>query len=249
MSDKVLLVTGASRGIGRSIALLAAKDGWAVGVNYASDRGSAEGVVAEIEAAGGRAVAVQSDVSKEAEVIALFDAVAKALGPLRGFVGNAGINLPRADLVDMTAERMARIVEVNLLGAYLCNREAARMMSTVKGGQGGSIVNISSVAARLGSPNEYVDYAGTKGGIDTMTLGLCKELGPVGIRVNAIRPGLIETDIHVAAGDPDRVARASASIPLGRAGRPDEVAEAAVWLLSEKASYVSGAILDVGGGR
>jgi len=249
MSDKVLLVTGASRGIGRAIALLAARDGWDVGVNYATGRAAAEAVVAEIEAAGGRAIAVAADVSDEAAVIAMFDEVSARLGPVTGFVANSGINLPKADLVDMTIERMARIFEVNLLGAYLCTREAARRMSRKRGGAGGAIVEISSLASQYGTPNEYVDYAGSKGGIDSMVIGLSKELGPSGIRINAVRPGLIETDIHVAAGDPDRIARVSASIPLGRAGTPEEVAEAVVWLLSEKASYVSGAFLNVGGGR
>lgn len=249
MKHHVLLVTGGSRGIGRSIAILAGANGWSVGVNYASDQAAAERVVADIETHGGRAMAVKADVSREGEVIAMFDAVTSRLGLLSGFVGNAGINLPRADLVDMTGERMARIFSVNVLGAYLCVREAARRMATSRGGHGGSIVNVSSVAARLGSPNEYVDYAGSKAAVDAMTIGLSKELAPEGIRVNAVRPGLIETEIHIAAGDPDRVARSGAAIPLGRAGSPDEVAEAVLWLLSEKASYVNGALVDVAGGR
>lgn len=249
MTKKVVLVTGGSRGIGRSIALMAGSEGWAVGVNYTSDSKAADEVVAKIKADGGDAISVKAEVSKEADVIAMFDEVTNKLGALTGYVGNAGINLPRSNLVDMTAERMTRIFSVNTIGAYICVREAARRMAVSQGGKGGVIVNVSSVAARIGSPNEYVDYAGSKAAIDAMTLGLSKELGPEGIRVNAVRPGLIETEIHVAAGDPDRIARSASAIPLGRAGSPDEVAQAVVWLLSDKASYVNGALVDVGGGR
>lgn len=247
--NKVLLVTGGSRGIGRATALIAARDGWAVGVNYASNAGPANEVVAEIEAMGGRAVAIQADVANEADVIGMFDAVTKALGPVTALVANAGTNFPPQHLVDMDVERMNRIFSVNLLGTYICAREAARRMTTALGGKGGAIVAMSSVASRLGTPNEYVDYAGSKGGVDSMVLGLAKELGPVGIRVNGIRPGLIDTEFHLTAGDPTRVARASSGVPLGRAGTPEEIGEAAVWLIGEKASYVSGALLDVTGGR
>ncbi len=249
MSNKVLLVTGGSRGIGRSTAMIAARDGWAVAINYASNAGPANDAVSEIQEMGGRAVSVQADIADEASVIAMFDTTTEKLGPITALVANAGTNFPPAHLVDMEAERMSRIFSVNLLGTYLCAREAARCMSTKRGGNGGSIVAMSSVASRLGTPNEYVDYAGSKGGVDSMVIGLAKELGPVGIRVNAIRPGLIDTEFHMTAGDPDRVERASSGVPLGRAGTPDEIAEAAVWLISDKASYVSGAILDVTGGR
>jgi NAD(P)-dependent dehydrogenase (short-subunit alcohol dehydrogenase family) len=249
MVDKVLLVTGGSRGIGRSIALLAAQRGWSVGVNYTAGADAAEEVLARIKGAGGRGAAIQGDVSRENDVIRMFDEITAQLGAPTGLVNNAGINLPRANIVDMTAERMMRIFSVNTVGAYLCAREAARRMSKSRGGQGGSIVNISSVAARMGSPNEYVDYAGSKAAVDAMTIGLSKELGPEGIRVNAVRPGLTDTDIHQAAGDPERIARTASSIPLGRAGSPDEVAQAAVWLLGDDASYVTGALLDAGGGR
>lgn len=249
MADKVVLVTGAGRGIGRSIALGAARRGWSVAINYASDAKAAAEVVSQIQEGGGRAVSLQGDVSHENDVIRIFDEASKALGPLNGLVNNAGINLPRSDFVDMTVERMQRIFSVNILGPYICAREAARRLAKSRGGAGGAIVNISSVAARIGSPNEYVDYAGSKAAIDTMTIGLSKELGWEGIRVNAVRPGLIDTEIHQAAGDPDRIARTARAIPLGRAGSPDEVANAAVWLLSDEASYVTGALLDVGGGR
>lgn len=220
-----------------------------MGVNYTSDARIADEVVAKIETAGGKAFAVKAEVSNEADVIAMFDEVTNRLGALSGYVGNAGINLPKSNLVDMTAERMTRIFSVNAIGAYLCVREAARRMAVSKGSKGGVIVNVSSVAARIGSPNEYVDYAGSKAAVDAMTLGLSKELGPDGIRVNAVRPGLIETEIHVAAGDPDRISRTASAIPLGRAGSPDEVAQAVIWLLSDKASYVNWALVDVGGGR
>mgnify|MGYP001212114424 CR=1 FL=1 len=249
MVDKVLLVTGGSRGIGRSIALLAARHGWAVGVNYTAGAEAAGAVVSRVRENGGRAIAIQGDVSREDDVIRLFDETTAQLGVPTGLANNAGINLPRANIVDMTAERMMRIFSVNTFGAYLCAREAARRMSKSRGGQGGSIVNISSVAARMGSPNEYVDYAGSKAAVDAMTIGLSKELGPEGIRVNAVRPGLTDTDIHEAAGDPGRIARTASAIPLGRAGSPDEVAQAAVWLLGDDASYVTGALLDAGGGR
>src|SRR3954447_7053256 len=247
--SKVVLITGASRGIGRAAARLAGRRGWSVGVNYAGDAEAAPAAEAEVEAAGGRALAVRGDVSVEAEVIAMFDAAQRAFGPLDGFVNNAGVLGPSMPLADMDAERMKRIFDVNVYGAYLCAREAARRLSISRGGRGGSIVNISSAAARLGSPLEYVDYAGSKGAIDTMTIGLAKELGPEGVRVNAIRPGLIETDIHASGGRPDRAATLGVTTPMGRAGMADEVAEAVVWLLGDAASYVSGAILDVSGGR
>ena len=249
MSAKALLITGASRGIGRACALLAAKNGWAVAVNYREDARAADEVVEAIVNGGGRAVAVKGDVALEADVLGMFDAAATALGPLDAVIANAGIVAPTANLVDMSAERMRRIFEVNVLGAYLTAREAARRMSRSAGGTGGSILLMSSAAARLGSPNLYVDYAGPKGAIDTLTFGLSKELGPEGVRVNAIRPGLIDTDIHASGGEPDRAFVLGATAPMGRPGSAEEIAEAAVWLISDAASYVTGAILDVAGGR
>ena len=249
MSAKVLLVTGASRGIGRACALLAAEQGWAVGVNYREDANAADVVVDMIAKAGGRSVALQCDIAVEADVVGMFDAATKALGPIAGVIANAGIVAPTAKLVDMSAERMRRIFEVKVLGACLTAREAARRMSKSSGGGGRSLVMISSAAARLGSPNLYVDYAGSKGAVDTLTLGLAKELGPEGVRVNAIRPGLIETDIHASGGEPDRARILGATAPMGRPGTAEEIAEAAIWLISDAASYVTGGLLDVSGGR
>jgi len=246
---KTILITGASRGIGRAAALLAGRRGWSVGVNYVRDEAAALAVVREIQRSGGKAVALHGDVAFEADVVGLFEGAVKALGPLDGVVVNAGIVAPPARLADMSVERMKRVFDVNVLGAYLCAREAARRLSRSLGGKGGSIVLVSSAAARLGGAGSYVDYAGAKGAIDTLALGLSKELGPEGVRVNAIRPGLIETDIHASGGEPDRARRLGASAPLGRPGTADEVGEAIIWLLSDAASYTSGAILDVAGGR
>ena len=246
---KVILITGASRGIGRATARLAGARGWAVGVNFVGNAEAAARTVAEVEAAGGRALAVRGDVSIEADVIAMFDATEKALGTLDYLVNNAGIVGPSLPLAEIGAERLKRIFEINVYGAYLCAREAARRLARDRGGNGGAIVNVSSAAARLGSPFEYVDYAGSKGAIDTLTIGLAKELGPQGVRVNAVRPGLIDTDIHASGGRPDRAATLGVGTALGRAGTADEVAEAIVWLLSDAASYVTGALLDVSAGR
>jgi len=247
--NNAILITGASRGIGRAAALLACARGWSVGVNYRHDEDSAHEVVEAIARAGGKAVALRGDVADEDDVVAMFEGATCALGPLRGVVVNAGIVAPTSRLVDMSAERMRRVFEVNVIGAYLTAREAARRMSRSLGGAGGSMVFISSAAARLGSPGLYVDYAGSKGAIDTLTVGLAKELALEGVRVNAIRPGLIDTEIHASGGEPDRAFKLGATAPLGRPGRPEEVAEAIVWMLSDAASYVTGAILDVAGGR
>jgi NAD(P)-dependent dehydrogenase (short-subunit alcohol dehydrogenase family) len=246
---KTILITGGSRGIGRAAALLAGARGWSVAINYASNRQAAEDTAAAVRGAGGRAAIMQGDVASEADVIAMFEAAERDLGPLDGVVVNAGIVAPGMKLAEMSAERMRRIFEVNVLGAYLCAREAARRLPKSKNGRGGAIVLVSSVAARLGSPFEYVDYAGSKAALDTLAIGLAKELGPEGVRVNAVRPGLIDTEIHASAGAPDRAARLAAAMPLGRAGTAEETGEAIVWLLSDASSYVTGAILDVAGGR
>ena len=248
MQDATLLVTGGSRGIGRAVALAAARDGWRVAINYARDAQAAREVVAAVEGLGGKALAVQGDVSKEAEVLALYEAAA-GLGTLRGVVVNAGVVAPTARLTDMSAERMARVFEINTLGSFLTAREAARRLSTRLGGPGGAIVVISSAAARLGSPNLYVDYAGAKAALDILVKGLSVELGGEGVRVNGVRPGLIVTDIHASGGDPERAHTLGATVPMKRPGQPEEVAAAVTWLLSEAASYVTGAMLDVSGGR
>jgi NAD(P)-dependent dehydrogenase (short-subunit alcohol dehydrogenase family) len=244
-----VLITGGSRGIGRATALLAAERGWPVAINYRKDGHAAADTAAEVRRRGGRATTIQGDVSLEADVVAMFNRARSDLGPLGGVVINAGIVAPCMRLADMSAERMERMFRVNVLGAYLCAREAARALSRSLGGKGGSIVIISSAAARLGSPGEYVDYAGSKAAVDTLAIGLAKELGPDGVRVNSVRPGLIETEIHASSGDPDRARKLGGAAPLGRAGTPEEVAEAIVWLLSDSASYVTGSVLDVSGGR
>lgn len=247
--SKTILVTGGSRGIGRAACLIAAQRGWSLGISYLKDDKAARSTVSEAERLGGKAVALAGDVSRESDVVAMFEAATSALGPLDGVVVNAGIIAPTASLVDMTAERMRRVFEVNVLGAYLCAREAARRMRRSRGGRGGSIVLISSVASRIGAPDVYVDYAGSKAAVDTLALGLSKELGREGVRVNAIRPGLIDTEIHASGGEPDRAHRLGATAPLGRPGTAVEIGEAIVWLLSDSSSYVTGAILDVAGGR
>ena len=246
---KVVLITGASRGIGRATARLLGARGWSVGVNYAHNEAAAQETAAEVGRAGGHARVIKGDVANEADVIGMFDAVVKAFGRLDALVNNAGIVATGMPLADMDLARLQRVFDVNVLGAYLCAREAARRMSKDRGGDGGAIVNVSSAAARLGSPNEYVDYAGSKGAVDTLTIGLAKELGPQGVRVNAVRPGLIDTEIHASGGRPDRAAVLGSQTPLGRPGSADEVAETIVWLLSDAASYVTGALLDVAGGR
>jgi NAD(P)-dependent dehydrogenase (short-subunit alcohol dehydrogenase family) len=246
---KTVLVTGGSRGIGHATALACAARGWSVAVNYVGNRAKADETVAAVTRAGARAMAVQGDVSVERDVLALFDAAQRDLGPLTGVVVNAGVVAPPLPLADMTAERMRRVFDVNVFGAYLCAREAVRRLSPSRGGAGGAIVLVSSMAARLGAPGEYVDYAGSKGAIDTLVVGLAKELAPEGVRVNGVRPGLIETDIHASGGQPDRAQRLGVTTPMGRAGRPEEVAEAIVWLLSDAASYTTGTTIDISGGR
>jgi NAD(P)-dependent dehydrogenase (short-subunit alcohol dehydrogenase family) len=244
-----VLITGASRGIGRATAIACGARGWSVAINYARDEQGAEETARLVQLTGGRAMTVRGDVTMESDVIGMFDAAQTRLGGLNALVVNAGIVAPSQALADMTAERLQRMFDVNTVGAYLCAREGARRLSRDRGGGGGSIVFVSSAAARLGSAFEYVDYAGSKAALDTLTIGLAHELGRQGVRVNAVRPGLTDTQIHASGGQPDRAHRLGASTPIGRPGRPEEVAEAIVWLLSDAASYVTGAILDVAGGR
>jgi len=242
----VLVITGGGRGIGAATARLAAEKGYAVCVNYLQDRNSAEKLVKEMKT---KAIAIQADTSVEADVVRLFKTVDEDLGRITALVNNAGIVLRQSRVEDMDAARIQRMMAVNVLGPLLCAREAIKRMSTRHGGKGGAIVNISSGASRLGSPGEYVDYAASKGAVDTMTIGLAKELAGDGIRVNAVRPGFINTDIHAAGGEPNRLERLRDSIPMKRGGEPDEIARAILWLLSDEASYSTGAIIDATGGR
>jgi NAD(P)-dependent dehydrogenase (short-subunit alcohol dehydrogenase family) len=244
-----ILITGASRGIGRATALLCGARAWSVAISFVRDEPAALETARAVEALGGHALTIRGDVAVESEVICLFDEAEAALGKLDGVVVNAGIVGPSLALADMTADRLQRMFAVNVYGAYLTARESARRLPWNRGGRGGSVVLVSSAATRLGSPFEYVDYAGSKAALDTLTIGLSKELGPQGVRVNAVRPGLIDTDIHASGGQPGRAQRLGIATPLGRAGKADEVAEAIVWLLGDSSSYVTGAILDVAGGR
>ena len=247
--DKVLLVTGASRGIGAATALLAARQGWSVAVNYAANALAADEVVRSIRATGGTAIAVQADVGDEAQVLRLFETIDARLGRLTGLVNNAGVVDVTARLDEMSVARWRRMFDINVIGSLLCAREAVRRMSTRRGGDGGAIVNVSSAAARMGAPGQYLDYAAAKGAIDSFTIGLAREVATEGIRVNAVRPGLIETDIHASGGLPDRVRDLQHLVPMQRGGTADEVAQAIVWLLSDAASYTTMSLLDVSGGR
>jgi len=247
--NKVLLVTGASRGIGAATALLAARNGWSVAVNYTANSLAADTVVRQIRASGGQAMAVQADVADEAQVLRMFEHIDAKMGRLHGLVNNAGVVDVTARVDQMSVARWRRMFDINVIGSLICAREAVRRMSTQHGGEGGSIVNVSSAAARLGAPSQYVDYAAAKGAIDAFTIGLAKEVGGEGIRVNAVRPGLIETDIHASGGLPNRVKDLQHLVPAQRGGTAEEVAEGIVWLLSDSASYTTMSFLEISGGR
>ncbi len=246
---QVILVTGGSRGIGAATARLLWRGGHAVGVNFANDEGKARDVARSVESAGGRAIAVRADVSDENAVQAMFETVEQELGPLDGLVNSAGIVGDKGDVADIDAAMLRRVFEINVIGTFLCSREAVRRMALSKGGRGGAIVTLSSVAATLGGPHEFVHYAASKGAIESFTVGLGREVAKDGIRVNAVRPGLIDTDMNHHPSDPDRLARLGPSVPMGRVGQPEEVAEAVVWLLSAAASYVAGNTITISGGR
>ncbi len=246
---RTVLVTGASRGIGAAAAIACARHGWDVAVNCARDTAAAEAVAAQVRALGRRAIVVQADVADEAAVLAMFARVDAELGPLAGLVNNAGVLDVQARVQDMSVARLQRVFGINVIGSIVCAREAVKRMSTQHGGAGGAIVNLSSVAARLGAPGWYVDYAASKGAIDSFTIGLAREVAMQGVRVNAVSPGIIDTDIHASGGQPNRAHESSALIPMQRPGTADEVAAAIVWLLSDEAGYTTGAVLDVSGGR
>jgi NAD(P)-dependent dehydrogenase (short-subunit alcohol dehydrogenase family) len=249
MNAPILLVTGGSRGIGAATALAAAQAGYAVAVNYQSNSLAADEVVRTIRDSGGQAMALQADVSHEDEVLAMFARIDAKWGPLAALVNNAGVVDVSSRVDAMSVARLSRMLNTHVLGSFVCAREAVLRMSTRHGGSGGAIVNLSSAASKLGSPGQYVDYAACKGAIDTFTIGLAKEVAAEGIRVNAVRPGIIETDIHASGGEPDRAQRLAPQVPMQRPGSAQEVANAIVWLLSPQASYCTGALLDVGGGR
>ena len=247
--EGVMIVTGGSRGIGAATARLAAERGYAVCVNFVANERAALTVVDEIRDRGGRAIAVRADVAREADIVHLFDEAVKQFGPLTALVNNAGILERQGRVEDMDVARLERVFTTNITGAFLCAREAVRRMAVRHGGRGGAIVNVSSMAARLGAPGEYVDYAASKGAIDTFTIGLAREVAEDGIRVNAVRPGVIHTDIHASGGEPGRVDRVKSSVPMKRGGDPEEVARAILWLCSDEASYSTGTFIDVSGGR
>jgi NAD(P)-dependent dehydrogenase (short-subunit alcohol dehydrogenase family) len=247
--NKTILITGGSRGIGAATARLAAQRGYAVCINYLNNHSAANTLMQQITGNGGSAIAVQADVSVEREVVRLFETIDRELGPIDALVNNVGIVEQQTRVENMDAARLNRVFAVNVTASFLCAREAIRRMSTKYGGSGGAIVNVSSVAAKLGSPDEYVDYAAAKAAIDTFTIGLAKEVATEGIRVNAVRPGVVYTDIHASGGEPNRVERVKEHVPMKRGSQPDELARAILWLLSDEASYSTGAILDVSGGR
>ena len=246
---KIILITGASRGIGTATAKLAADRGYRVCINYRQNAEAAQTLIQDLRRTGAEVAAFQADVSIEAEVVRMFEAIDAQFGPISVLINNAGMLERQMAVADMSAERLVRVFATNVIGSVLCAREAIARMSTRRGGQGGSIVNLSSMAARLGSPNEYVDYAAAKGAIDTFTIGLAKEVALDGIRVNAVRPGLIYTDMHASGGEPGRIERLKDSVPLKRGGQPEEVANAILWLASDEASYTTGTFIDVSGGR
>ncbi len=246
---RVAIVTGGSRGIGAATARLLAGEGWDICISYREEEGAALQVVDDCVARGRRAHAVRCDVAAEADVVELFTAADRELGPVQALVNNAGIVGAKSRVDELTVERIERMLAVNVVGCFVCAREAVRRMSTRHGGEGGSIVNVSSIASRLGSPAEYVDYAASKAAVDTMTLGLAREVAAEGIRVNAVRPGVVDTEIHASGGQPDRVECLTPLIPMQRAGEAREVAEAIAWLCSDRSSYVTGTLVDVGGGR
>ncbi|WP_313668904.1 SDR family oxidoreductase [Atlantibacter sp.] len=245
----IALITGASRGIGKATALLLAQQGMRVVVNYHRDRQAAQTVVEDITRAGGEAMALQADVSDEQQVVAMFTTIDQSWGPVNVLVNNAGILSTQCRVENLSAERINRVLSTNVTGYFLCCREAVKRMSTEHGGSGGAIVNVSSVAARLGSPGEYVDYAASKGAVDTLTTGLSLEVAAQGIRVNGVRPGFIYTDMHASGGEPGRVDRVAPAIPMRRGGQPEEVAQAIAWLVSDNASYVTGSFIDLAGGK
>ncbi len=247
--SRVALVTGGSRGIGAACALLAAQNGWSVAVNYTQNSLAADEVVRQIRAAGGTAMSVQADVGDETQVIRMFEQVDAKLGRLSALVNNAGVVDVSQRIDEMSVERLERMFRINITGSFVCAREAIKRMSTRHGGSGGVIVNLSSAAARLGSPGQYVDYAAAKGAIDVFTMGLAKEVGPEGIRVNAVRPGLIDTEIHASGGLPNRARELAHLVPLQRPGTAEEVARTIVWLMGDESSYVTGSVIDVAGGR
>ena len=247
--SRVMLITGASRGIGAATARLAAHQGYALCLNYHQREDAVKQVLEQVHAAGASAITVKADVANESQVLQMFEVIDREFGPLDVLVNNAGMLEQQMRLEQMDAARWTRVLGANVIGSFLCSREAIKRMSTQHGGQGGSIINLSSIAARLGAPGEYIDYAAAKGAIDSMTVGLAREVAGEGIRVNAVRPGVIHTEIHASGGEPDRIERVKSSVPMGRGGQAEEVAEAILWLASEHASYTTGALLDVSGGR